>query len=282
MKQAQMMFGFASDIIEEAGQKKYQDFVEKFDGPKTTDDCYTPPEIYEAVAAWVEKTYGYRRGDFEYVRPFRPGGDYQAETYNARDVVVDNPPFSILSKICAWYTERRILFFLFAPTLTILNTLKNPKLKEEVCVILCGAPIVYENGAEVNTSFITNLDREYNLRIEPDIFQKIDEISETLRRAAHKELPKYNYPDYVLTGKEYRLAKYGQRLLIPKGECVAVRGLDAQKEYGKNIFGCGLLLSERAAAERAAAERAAAERAAAKKWELSEREWEIVRKMRHS
>ena len=272
MKQAQMMFGFASDIIEEAGQKKYQDFVEKFDGPKTTDDCYTPPEIYEAVAAWVEKTYGYRRGDFEYVRPFRPGGDYQAETYNARDVVVDNPPFSILSKICAWYTERRILFFLFAPTLTILNTLKNPKLKEEVCVILCGAPIVYENGAEVNTSFITNLDREYNLRIEPDIFQKIDEISETLRRAAHKELPKYNYPDYVLTGKEYRLAKYGQRLLIPKGECVAVRGLDAQKEYGKNIFGCGLLLSERAAAERAAA----------KKWELSEREWEIVRKMRHS
>ena len=42
------------------------------------------------------------------------------------------------------------------------------------------------------------------------------------------------------------------------------------------MFGSGLLLSTRAAAERAAAERAAAERAAAHRWQLSEREREIV------
>ena len=51
-----------------------------------------------------------------------------------------------------------------------------------------------------------------------------------------------------------------------------MKRLDKQKEHKKAIFGGGLLLSERAAAERAAAERAAKH-----VWELSKREWEIVR-----
>ena len=46
------------------------------------------------------------------------------------------------------------------------------------------------------------------------------------------------------------------------------------RQYGKSIFGYGLLLSERAAAERAAAEREEAI-----KWQLSEREWRIVQEM---
>ena len=47
-------------------------------------------------------------------------------------------------------------------------------------------------------------------------------------------------------------------------------------------FGGGFLLSEKAAAEKAAAEKAAAEKAAAAAahvWELSDREWEIVRQL---
>ena len=47
---------------------------------------------------------------------------------------------------------------------------------------------------------------------------------------------------------------------------------ESQKEQGKSIFGGGLLLSDAKAAERVAAERAAAI-----EWELSEREWEIVK-----
>ena len=47
--------------------------------------------------------------------------------------------------------------------------------------------------------------------------------------------------------------------------------MDAQREYGKVIFGGGLLLNNKAA------ERAAAERAAAVVWELSDREKEIVK-----
>lgn len=35
----------------------YQAFVDKFKPKKTTDDCYTPANIYEAVAAWVAEEY---------------------------------------------------------------------------------------------------------------------------------------------------------------------------------------------------------------------------------
>lgn len=81
----------------------YTDFVEKFKPKKTTDDCYTPELVYDAVAEWVAKEYGLDRECF--VRPFWPGADYERESYPEGCVVVDNPPFSILSKILA-FTER--------------------------------------------------------------------------------------------------------------------------------------------------------------------------------
>ena len=33
--------------------KTYEEFVEKFKPKKTTDDCYTPPTIYEIVKQWA-------------------------------------------------------------------------------------------------------------------------------------------------------------------------------------------------------------------------------------
>jgi hypothetical protein len=52
----------------------YDGFLEKFKPKKTTDDCYTPANIYEAVLAWVARKYfnaeAQRRG--ERVVPFPP------------------------------------------------------------------------------------------------------------------------------------------------------------------------------------------------------------------
>ena len=80
---------------------EYKAFVEKFKPKKTTDDCYTPERVYEAVAAWVAARYGVDRSRF--VRPFWPGGDYESYPYKAGDVVVDNPPFSLCnSTIPGW------------------------------------------------------------------------------------------------------------------------------------------------------------------------------------
>ena len=52
----------------------YEGFVEKFKPKLTTDDCYTPTIVYEAVADWTAKEYGLDKSNF--VRPFYPGGDY--------------------------------------------------------------------------------------------------------------------------------------------------------------------------------------------------------------
>ena len=85
--------------------KTYEEFVEKFKPKKTTDDCYTPPAVYEAVKDWAVKEYGLEGK--EIVRPFYPGGDYESYDYPTDCVVIDNPPFSILSKICKWYIEKK-------------------------------------------------------------------------------------------------------------------------------------------------------------------------------
>ncbi|MBQ6650692.1 MAG: hypothetical protein IJM67_05500, partial [Atopobiaceae bacterium] len=47
---------------------EYRAFVEKFKPKKTTDDCYTPPEIYEVVLDWVVARYGIKRDGV--MRPF--------------------------------------------------------------------------------------------------------------------------------------------------------------------------------------------------------------------
>lgn len=59
--------------------ENYQGFVDKFKAAKTTDDCYTSENVYEAVAGWVAEEYHLERERF--MRPFYPGGDYEYETY---------------------------------------------------------------------------------------------------------------------------------------------------------------------------------------------------------
>ena len=75
----------------------YGGFVEKFKPKKTTDDCYTPPAVYDAVLQYVRETY-HIADDVPIVRPFYPGGDYENYDYPEGCMVVDNPPFSIFAK----------------------------------------------------------------------------------------------------------------------------------------------------------------------------------------
>ena len=253
---------------------EYRAFVEKFKPKKTTDDCYTPPEIYEVVLDWVVARYGIKRDGV--MRPFWPGGDYEREEYPAGCTVVDNPPFSILSKICAFYMERSIKFFLFAPTLTALSV-AGRRYALDINHIIPNGDITYENGAVVCTAFVTNLETDGTvLESAPDLGDLINAKNDELQRANKASLPKYVYPDNVITAaKVKRLAAHHTPFRVHRDDCVHIGALDAQD--GKGIFGGGLLLSSRVAAEHAAAERAAAERAAAKRWELSERELAIVR-----
>ena len=243
------------------GNEEYNDFLEKFETKKTTDDCYTPENVYDVVASWVAKEFGLNRKNF--MRPFYPGGDYQNEKYGEGKVVVDNPPFSILAQILKWYMDHGVKFFLFAPSLTVITATKC-----DLTYVMTGGNVVYENGADVPTSFITNLDGEYRFRVEPELSQLIKEKND--ENNASVELPNYAYPDNVIVpGQIQKLAKYGQTLKIRKTDCVIISELDEQKAEGKAIYGKGLLLSEKAAAEKAAA----------RVWKLSDREVKIVKRL---
>ena len=259
-----------NDDSRQDGNDEYNEFLDKFELKKTTDDCYTPDKVYGAVAEWVANEYGVDRANF--VRPFYPGGDYQKYKYKDSSIVVDNPPFSILSEILRWYTSHGIKFFLFAPALTLFSSSSSS------CAIGAGAQIVYENGASVNTSFLTNLEMEYRFRTAPTLFRAVEDAVLDILRETKKELSKYEYPDeVVLSSMLNRYSKYGIDFRVRREESEHVRQLDAQKESGKALYGSGYLISEKAAAEKAAAEKAAAEKAAAEKWKLSDREHEIVK-----
>jgi hypothetical protein len=254
-----------NDKTREAGNAEYNEFLEKFEAKKTTDDCYTPDRVYNAVADWVAKEYGVDKDNF--VRPFYPGGDYQKFKYKKNSIVVDNPPFSIFAEIMRWYADNGILFFLFGPTLTLFSSSSS----SNSCTIPVGATVTYENGAKVNTSFATNLEDEtLRTRTAPELYEIVTQADEETQKQFKKELPKYSYPDNIITAAMVaRWSKYGIDFKLSKAESEPIDALDEQKEQGKSIFGRGYLLSERAAAERAAAER----------WELSDREKDIVARL---
>ena len=260
---------------------EYAAFVEKFRPKKTTDDCYTPANVYAAVRAWAVREYNL--AGREIVRPFWPGEDYQRRDYPDGCVVIDNPPFSIIARIVRWFYARRIDYFLFSPYLTNLGIGAGGA---GVNHIIAPCSVLYENGATVDTAFVTNLGADF-IRSAPDLMDAIDAANDVNLKAVRRTLPKYVFPDCVLTSAAVGyMCKHHTPFAVRRDECEFIRKLDAQGKDG-GIFGSGYLLSrrcalrraaaeraaaERAAAERAAAERAAAERAAAERVELSSRE----------
>ena len=241
----------------------YEEFVDKFRPKKTTDDCYTPPEIYDVVADYVSERFGVDRADM--VRPFWPGGDFEGFEYPEGCCVVDNPPFSILQKIKRFYIGRGIRFFIFAPSLTAFS---GP-LTCELTHIICDANITYENGAVVHTAFVTNMGGDVVAESCPELGDRINAVMDELKSRSAKQMPKYEYPDEVLTAAKLQwMAAHHTPFQVRRADCARVTKLDAMG--GKGIFGGGLLLAERAAAERAAAT----------KWALSVRELAIIDRLR--
>lgn len=219
--------------------EEYQAFLEKFEPKRTTDDCFTPANIYEVVENWVATKYNVDKKKF--VRPFYPGGDYKKEKYPKGCVVVDNPPFSIQAEIIKFYQSKNIPFFLFAPSLTILCN------ADKCSAIVLGVGITYENKANVNTSFYTNMEApEVKAKTEPELYKLLEEADKINLKAWSKQNPRYEYdPHVVLATLMFRLSKYGISFQLLDNECMRINAVDAQK--GKNnggIFGNGFLVSE--------------------------------------
>lgn len=276
-----------NDLISKQNKKPskrddYAAFAEKFKPKKTTDDCYTPENIYNAVADWVANEYGLNRDKF--VRPFWPGGDFESFDYPEDCIVVDNPPFSIQAKIIRFYNSNNIKFFLFANGLTLFSAINS------CCGVVVGLNMIYQNGAFINTSFLTNLE-SCAVRSAPTLYEVLKIENDKNLRKQKKSLPKYQYPAHILTSS--MLAQFSQRGIDFKAdsdEVFKIHALDSQKQLNHaGIFGYAFLLSDVKAAEKLKAEKLAADRLRANRlraeklaekeiieWTLSDREREII------
>ena len=252
----------------------YESFIKKFsDNPKTTDDCYTPHDVYEAVVAYVDSIYPLKGKQI--LRPFFPGGDYENADYPDDGVVIDNPPFSMFTQICKFYSKRHIPFFLFGPGMTIFSVLKY------CSVVIINHSITFSNGAKVRINFATNLIGDTMVTTAVSLNEAIGHCPSQNQKA---NLPKYRYPEELISVSDFQTIAIGDAdFSLSRQEAVSVKNLDLHPNK-KGLFGNHLLVSKAAAAKAAAAKAAAAKAAAAKAAaakvipiELSKREQELVK-----
>ena len=246
--------GFSRSVV----FNDYESFVKKFsDSPKTTDDCYTPQDVYEAVVAYVD-TICPLAGK-QILRPFFPGGDYENADYPDDGVVIDNPPFSIFTAICKFYSRKGIPFFLFGPGMTILSVLKY------CSVVIINHSITFSNGAKVRINFATNLLADTMVTTAVSLNDAIGHCPSQNQKV---KLTKYRYPEELLSVSDFQSIANGDvDFSVSRQEAMVVKNLDLHPK--KSMFGDHLLVSKAAAAKAAAAK--------AIPIELSEREQELVK-----
>ena len=226
---------FGEEVIIKAKRTKqevfedYESFCKKFDKsntPRTTDECYTPQCVYDAVVAWVGERVSLEGRPI--VRPFYPGGDYVNYEYPENCVVIDNPPFSILAEIIRFYLTTKIDYFLFAPGLTMFGSSPAGD-----CNIVASAKVIYANNADVNTSFHTSLFPGTKVLVASSLSRKIHAAqfggAKTVRK---RSAPPYNLISSALLHKY----THGDEVERYDNEVQFVRKLD----YGGPVFGGGV------------------------------------------
>ncbi len=219
------------DVQKKTKLEDYDGFLDKFANKLTTDDCYTPPAVYDAVFGWCRERYNISP-DTRIMRPFKPGGDFQSEDYSGDCMVIDNPPFSILTKICQWYVEHGVRFFLFSPYLRSLGC------SRWATVIVVAQDVIFENGAKISVSFVTNMEGDTLMMSAPDLKERIKaaNVKDTV------SLPKYRYPKYVLTEAMvgYMANHETAWSVSRKDASQKISGLDSQRQFDNSIFGGGI------------------------------------------
>lgn len=209
----------------------YEQFVEKFKPKKTTDDCYTPEDVFNVILDYFMRELFTPLG-FSYddvIRPFWPGKDYTAEDYTGK-IVIDNPPFSFLKEICNYFKEKHIPAVLFCDTRYICQYIADG-----FNVYVMPGAITYENGAKVATSFITNVDAHAcEVRIDPALSNAI----ESCESQKSKEKRNNNYPEQVITASMLRaIAKDSENEhTISLQKCVRVSSINGRQIYGKALI----------------------------------------------
>jgi hypothetical protein len=206
----------------------YDAFVEKFKEAKTTDDCYTPPEVYDTVLEWLFTQVEFDKE--KVLRPFyKDKPDYRRQEYPADSCVIDNPPFSISSQIVHFYETHKIPYFLFANALTLFATWHG----EATNYLPIGTSICYANNAKISTSFISNMLGDDNKVIfSKDLRDRLEAFNPV------KHLIKTKYPPNYHSSAS--CVKYSRRInaVVKKAHFKYSRGFEGKA----NVFGAGFFL----------------------------------------
>lgn len=210
----------------------YESYIAKFANlPKTTDDTYTPPDVYDAVVDYVRSIYDMT--DKVILRPFFPGGDYRNAEYPTDGVVIDNPPFSIFSEICRFYSAHNVPFFLFGPGLTIGGIF------DVCCAVIVSQQIKFENSAVVKCNFATNLLPDIIAITAPSLDKALKACPS---QQGPKPLPKFKYPDVVVSVSDLQtISKGNEPFAVMRKNTRVIRDLD---HHPKGLFGNHLLVSQ--------------------------------------
>ena len=245
----------------------YESFVAKFHlNPKTTDDCYTPKDVYEAVVKYVGTVID--MSDKVILRPFFPGGDYEHCDYPDNGVVIDNPPFSIFTKIVAFYSMHKIPFFLFGPGMTITSCCKY------CTAVIADNSMIFENGANVRINYASNLFGDLAVITAPLLHDLVSQCPSQNRKVG---LQQFRYPTETLRVSElHTICSGGIEFKLRRDEVVLAKKLDNKGGTFGDIF---LISPERGAEKEAARLRAQEAAKQAIQIELSPRERRIVERL---
>lgn len=173
------------------------------------DELYTPPELYKLVKNRALELFP-EYTDSDVVRPFYPGGDFENFNYPDHCIVIDNPPFSIVSYIQNIYNYRNIKYVLF-------NDARFLRKSQTVgCVLLHSAGIKYINCTKkcVCLGLVTNLfDGLYLDGILYNNIRKLDCCVDNRGVGPMKEDHTFVYnttllEKYVIPGVSYMIESY--------------------------------------------------------------------------
>ena len=115
------------------------------------------------------------------------------------------------------------------------------------------------------------------MRTAPDLTELVEQALELVYGPRKTPAAKFEYPGNLISPAMLRkYSNYGVDISIRRDECIPVSKLDAQAGLKKEVFGGGLLVSDRVAVARAEAERRVEAATQPIRLTLSDREKELV------
>ena len=216
----------------------------------TTDECYTPPAVYDTVLDYAVERYNLQNKHI--VRPFIPGGDYQKYVYDKNDVVIDNPPFSMTTKITKWYINHDIPFFLFINGIYGVSLSRGLHGKATVIATNTNASFYHKpNNKVIKMGFVTNLEPK-NIIIRGDA-TLTNRLNGLIKKNSFK---RFRYPENFLKNNDILAAlQRNVELKLTTNNCLFEDNLDYHKAqiHAKSqrfdVFGGGYLVNDKLYAE---------------------------------